>query len=254
MQVFITGGTSGIGLALARRYVDAGHRVAAYALAAAPDAERLSYYPGDVRDAAALQAAVAEFSGSARLDLMIACAGINHGHVPHDWPDFDRERQIVAVNVLGVLNAFDAGLTVMRRQRAGGLVAIASASGFFGVPGHAAYSASKAAVITLCEAYATDLRRHGIRVTCAAPGFVATPLTHGNPDPMPGLLSADEAARRIIAAVATGRELIVFPRQIALLAGLLRQMPRSMYRALFRAAHRRRMARVLPVNDSRGSP
>lgn len=257
MNVFITGGTSGIGLALLRRYVAEGHRVAAFALPeASPDpvfdgnATRAVLYAGDVRDAEALRRAVASFA-QGRLDLMIACAGINNGFAAAAWPSFPREREIVEVNVLGVLNAFEAALAVMGPARGGQLAAVASASGLLGIPGSAGYSASKAAVITLCEAYAIELARHGIGVTCVAPGFVATPLTEGNPEPMPFLVSAQEAADRIARAIARGEEFVVFPWQFRLLAALLAVTPRSLVRALFKRAHARKMAQPA---DPRGGP
>lgn len=255
MNVFITGGTSGIGLALVRRYCRDGHRVGVFALPGSADDPVFSAgpqaperYEGDVRDAAGLREAVARFARG-RLDLMVACAGINQPFAVPAWPDHDRERAVIEVNLLGVLNAFAAAQAVMARAGGGHLVALASASGLIGVPGHAGYTASKAAVITLCEAYAIELAHHGIRVSCFAPGFVATPLMAGNPDPMPFLLTADQAAERIVRAVAAGREFVVFPWPIAAVGYLLKSLPRVAYRALFRRAfarQRRRRAAGLP--------
>lgn len=253
MNVFVTGGTSGIGLSLVRHYLARGHRVAAFALPPeSPDpvfgdgAGQATLFTGDVRDDAALRRAVGEFAGG-RLDLMIACAGVNNGFEARDWPHFPLERRIVEVNVLGVLNAFDAALAVMAPAGGGHLAAIASASGLLAIPGSAGYSASKAAVITLCEAYAIELARHGIGVTCAAPGFVATPLTEGNPEAMPFLLAADDAAERIARAIARRREFVVFPFPFRLLVGVLKAIPRPLFRALFRRAYARKMTRALPA-------
>lgn len=248
MNIFITGGTSGIGLALVRKYAAQGHRVGAFALPeASPDPVfqagpgQAALFTGDVRDAEALRRAVETFSGG-HLDLMIASAGINSGFEVRPWPSFPLEREIVGVNVLGVLNAFDAALAVMAPAGRGHLAAIASASGLLGLPGSAGYSASKAAVITLCEAYAIELARHGIHVTCVAPGFVATPLTENNPEAMPFLVSADAAADRIARAIAAKREFVIFPWPFRLLAGVLGLIPRPLFRSLFKRAYARKMA------------
>ncbi len=250
MNVFITGGTSGIGLALARRYAGRGCRVGVLALpgtepegTAAGGLAGVVRYEGDVRDAAALRQAVETFAGG-RLDLLIASAGINQGFAPREHPDVALERTVIEVNLLGVLNAFGAALPLMVRAKRGQLAAIASASGLFGVPGNAGYTASKAAVINLCEAYAVELARHGVHVACFAPGFVDTPLMAGNPERMPCLLSPDQAAERIAEALERRREWLVFPRPIAVAAQCLRLLPRAWYRALFRRAYDRRMRRL----------
>lgn len=243
MNVFITGGTSGIGLALSRHYLDRGHRVGAYALHPPVDEPRMMFLRGDVRDATALADAVRVFTGQGVLDLLIACAGINHGFELPEWPDFARHRLVLEVNLLGVVNAFDAALQAMPKTGPGHLVAIASASGFFGVPGHGGYTASKAGVLNLCEALAIELARHRITVTCVAPGFVDTPLMANNPDPMPFRLEPERAANAIAAAIAARRELLVFPWPIAVLSGVLRLMPRRLYRSWYKRAYERRMAR-----------
>jgi NAD(P)-dependent dehydrogenase (short-subunit alcohol dehydrogenase family) len=245
VKVFITGGTSGLGLALARAYLGRGSQVAVFGLPGAGDLHLPPHarYEGDVRDRSGVSRAVAEFAPGG-LDLMIAGAGINHGYAAADWPDFRREREIIEVNLIGVLNAFEAGLAAMKGRGGGHLVAVASASGFSGVPGNAAYSASKGAVILLCEAFETDLSRHGITVSCIAPGFVATPLTEGNPDSMPFLLGADDAAARIVKAIDRRSSLYVFPWQVRLIAAALKHMPRPLYRSFFRRAYARRMSRL----------
>ena len=245
MKVFITGGTSGIGLALAQRYRSQGDEVAVFALPGPSPVDGLEIrrYTGDVRDRESLKCAVADFA-EGRLDLMIAAAGINHGYALRQWPDFDLEKRIIEVNLLGVVHAFEAATAAMAPHRAGHLVAIASASGLVGVPGSAGYTASKAAVITLCEALAIDLSRLGLVVSCFAPGFVETPLTEDNPDPMPFKMSAAAAALRIHEAIAAGAEFVVFPWQVRGIFTVLRLLPRPIYRWLFRRAYARRMARL----------
>ena len=110
------------------------------------------------------------------------------------------------------------------------MVGTASVAGFVGLPGASAYSASKAAVISLCESYALDLKHLGIKVTAICPGFIDTPLTKKNDHDMPFLMSVDKGARKIKKAIDKGRNLYVFPWQMALVMHILRRLPRFMYR------------------------
>src|SRR5205807_2825874 len=89
----------------------------------------------------------------------------------------------------------------------------------------AAYCASKAGVNTYMEGLRIQLRDRGIAVTTICPGFVATPMTDVNNFRMPWLLSADEAARRIVRALRRRRKVFNFPWQMALLMRLTRWLP-----------------------------
>ena len=244
MNVFVTGGTSGIGRELARLYLTEGHRVGicggppeAFARAFPSPPPGLHFFELDVTDRQACKEVIGRFAGGV-LDLVVACAGISYGR-----PDTDNrihheiERRIFDTNLYGVLNTFEAALDVMFPSRSGHLVAIASASGFAGFPQAPAYSASKAAVLTYCESLATRLRPEGIAVTAVVPGFVDTPLPRAvNPDfdRMPQVLTAAEAARRIKGAIAGGKELHVFPLSTALSSYIVDRMPRRLFRFLFR--------------------
>jgi len=129
----------------------------------------------------------------------------------------------------------------MRAAGRGALVGIASVAGYRGLPGAAAYSASKAAVISYLESLRVELRASGVRVITICPGYIATPMTAHNPYPMPFIMSADEAARRIIAIIARGKSFAVIPWQMALVARLLRAMPNWLYdRILAGAPHKPR--------------
>jgi short-subunit dehydrogenase len=159
---------------------------------------------------------------------MIANAGISAiGNGP--GTDFDRARQIIATNVIGLLNTFEKALTYMRRDKKGHLVAMSSLAGRNGLPGAGPYCASKAAVTTLCESLAIDLRRDNIDVTIVCPGFVKTPLTDVNRGPMPFIVSAEDAAKTIKRAVESTRVHVGFPWPMDLATNLLRILPRSLY-------------------------
>ena len=129
------------------------------------------------------------------------------------------------VNVLGVVYAIEAVLPEMLARRQGHVAAISSLGAFKGLPGESGYCASKAAVNVFLEGLRIHLRDHNIAVTTICPGFVRTPMTEINPFPMPWLLDADEAARRIVRALEQRRKVFHFPWQTALLMKLTAWLP-----------------------------
>lgn len=237
MNIFITGGTTGIGLALAKLYLEEGHRVGICArnLSKFPveiknKYKQLSCYEVDVTKREDLYRAVHDFAGG-ELDIMIANAGRSVG-AKTKTPQFSVASEIIDINVKGVLNTFDIALEIMLPKKKGHLVATASVAGFMGLPGAGAYSASKAAVLKLCESYSIDLKRHGISVTAIAPGFVDTPLTQQNNHKMPFIMSSEKAARLIKNAIEKKKVLFVFPRRMKFVVTILDKMPRCLYRTL----------------------
>lgn len=230
-RVFVTGGSSGLGLALARHYLEQGDVVG---VCSRSEQEvlggRVQHHAVDVTDGPALKMVVESFAGES-LDVMVINAGVDVRHKT-PWPDVDVARKNVEVNVLGAINALDAALGIFRKRGRGRVVLVASVAGFVGLPGAGAYSASKAALLALGESYRITLARFGIVVTTVAPGPVDTPMTRGNPYRLPFTLSAEAAARRIAAAEKRGAALVVFPWPWACSLWLLSRMPRSLYRAL----------------------
>ncbi|MCP4913482.1 MAG: SDR family NAD(P)-dependent oxidoreductase [Oligoflexia bacterium] len=234
-KVFITGSSTGIGWQLAQDYHAEGWKVGVCArnLAKLPEGweekfPNMKAYEVDVKKKELLKEVIADFSQGS-LDLVIANAGRSHGSKT-TRPDFDVSRDIIEINVLGVLNTFDAALNVMWPNRQGHLVAIASVAGMVGLPGASAYSASKAAVIKMCESYHMDLKQYGIDVTTICPGFIDTPLTQQNDHAMPFLMKADKASRIIRSAIDKKMALRVFPWQMKTVMFILERLPRWLYR------------------------
>jgi short-subunit dehydrogenase len=246
-KVFVTGASSGLGAALARAYAGEGANVGLFArrrdelagVAASLPPGRHAVYTGDVRDVDALASAAADFI--ARFgppDAVIANAGISRGVLTErsDLPTF---RAILDTNVLGMVNTFAPFVGAMRTARHGALVGIASIAGFRGLPGSGAYSASKAAAIAYLESLRIEERHTGVAVLTVCPGYIATEMTARNPYPMPFLLDADEAARRIARAIERRRKFFVLPWPMAIVGSVLRVMPRPVYDALFARAPRK---------------
>jgi short-subunit dehydrogenase len=236
MRIFITGGTSGIGLELAKAYLKSGHDVAVCGrdLTRLPkDIQeifpQLNAYQVSVTDREEMEKIVKEFSGDQGIDLLIANAGRSHGSKTKT-PDFEASRNIVHTNIIGTLNSFGPAVEIMIKQGHGHLVAVSSVAGFVGLPGASAYSASKSAVTTLCESYSLDLSKFGIDVTVICPGFVDTPLTRKNDHTMPFLMPVERAVPLIQKAIEKKKKLFIFPWQMKTVIVILNKMPRWMYR------------------------
>lgn len=253
MRVFITGASSGIGEALAVEYASRG---AVLGLVARRSGvlealnRRLggghAVYALDVTDATALAAAAADFTGRFGVpDIVIANAGISAGTLTECGEDLSVIKRILETNVLGLVATFAPFIAPMRATGGGQrLVGIASVAGIRGLPGAEAYSASKAAAIAYLESLRLEMRPYGIRVVTIAPGYIATPMTAGNPYRMPFLLAAPEAARRFARAIARGSSYTVIPWQMGWVAALLRLLPNCFYDRIF--LHAARKPRLTP--------
>jgi short-subunit dehydrogenase len=245
-NVFITGASTGLGEALARHYAARGALVglaarnAARLEALAGSLARAQAFPCDVRDPASMREAAAAFMARNGVpDLVIGNAGISHGTLTLHPEDTAVFRDIIEVNVMGLVHTFQPFLAPMRERRSGALAGIASVAGLRGLPGASAYSASKAAAIRYLEALRVENRARGVTVTTVCPGYIRTPMTAANPYPMPFILEADEAARRIARVIDARRAYAIVPWQMALAGRVMGLLPTALFDAIFARAGRK---------------
>ena len=255
-RIFITGGASGLGRALAERYARAGWRVSigdldvercADALAAirvhSPHSQALAC---DVTREDALQAAAdwlqREWGG---VDVVINNAGVAQmGGIAEttldDW------RWAVDINLLGVVRGCKVFAPLLRTQGGGQLVNIASMAGLVHMPNAAAYNATKAAVVALSETLQLELEPDGIRVSVVCPAFFRTDLARNMRAANPQLegmtkrlverarIGADEIAERIFAGIERGDPHILTHPEARRFWRLKRMLPYRWYLALMR--------------------
>jgi short-subunit dehydrogenase len=233
---WITGASTGIGRALALELARSGVKVAASARSIDKLAElarghvNITPFPLDVADAAAGAHAVRDIEAHlGHIDLAVLNAGVWE---PMSSRNFSAAKaaSTMAVNYVGVVNGVEALLPPMREHGRGHIALVASVAGYRGMsPLTAAYGPSKAALINLAECLRADLAAQGITVSVINPGYVATPMTGVNRFPMPFIISAEDAARRIVRGLEKGKFEIAFPWQLVSLMKLGRLLPYPLY-------------------------
>jgi decaprenylphospho-beta-D-erythro-pentofuranosid-2-ulose 2-reductase len=241
----VVGASSGIGEAVARRLAAEGLRVALVArrepelravadsIGAATKDGRAVYRVHDVRDGAAVPAvwdSVERELGP--VDLLVFAAGTMPavGENEYTW---EKDRETVEVNLVGALAWFDQAALRMQAARRGTIVGVSSVAGDRGRRGNPAYAASKSGMNTVLESLRNRLSRHGVTVCTVRPGFVDTPMTRGLALPKRLTVSADHAARLILAAARRSRGVDRYvPGRWALILFVIRHIPSFVFRRL----------------------
>jgi 2-keto-3-deoxy-L-fuconate dehydrogenase len=184
-RAVITGAASGIGLATAQAFAEAGAQVAILDLAGAQAVEAASTLstPGrgiacDVTDPASVERAFTAAAESGPIDLLVNSAGIAHvGTLLSTTPeDLDR---LYRVNILGTFLCMQAGVRQMQKNGGGAIVNLASIAATAGLPDRFAYSMTKGAVLSMTLSAARDHLADKIRCNCISPARVHTPFVDG---------------------------------------------------------------------------
>lgn len=259
--VAITGGSSGIGKAVAQRVLERGGRVALLArreavlesakeeLAAAVSGsrDRITVHASDVTSEEAMvtaMAAVVEEHGG--LDVVVACAGTSNPARFEDISEGDWE-WLLKLNVTGVRNSVFAALPYLKQSPVSRVCIISSAAGLLGVYGFTAYSATKFAVIGMAQALHQELRPFGTSVTVHVPPDTETPLLKRENETKPpltaiisesgGLFSASAVAKDIVAGVENGDFLVGTGFDLFMLTTATQGMApaRSVWQGLYQA-------------------
>ncbi len=240
----VTGASSGIGEATAKRLARDGMRVAL----AARRADELARVTGEITAAGGqafvaptdvtdrgqiVRLVAATLDAWGRVDVLVNNAGLGHSQ-PVAELDSRQLRELVAVNLVAVIECAQAVLPAMTAQRAGHIVNIASIAGLIGLPGSSIYCATKAGVISFSDALRREVRSHGIHVTAFCPGFVATnfsprlrEIREGRPGGtrLPGVMRAEYVADCIAGVLRRPRRQVIVPPGWGVLVWVGRTFP-----------------------------
>ncbi|HLF14166.1 MAG TPA: 3-oxoacyl-[acyl-carrier-protein] reductase [Bacteroidota bacterium] len=184
----VTGGSRGIGRAIALAFAGAGADVAITFRSAAGEAEkvvrdietagrRAKAFKSDAADCAAAAAVVdAVLAGFSRLDILVNNAGITKDGLLMRMSEVDWD-SVIATNLKSVFNFSKAAIRPMMSRRSGKIINISSIAGVIGNPGQTNYAASKAGMIGFTKSLARELGSRNIQVNAIAPGFIDTDMT-----------------------------------------------------------------------------
>ncbi len=232
--IIITGASSGIGEAIARRLAQEGARLTLAARredqlnrvaqlirkeSQLPE-DHLMVAPIDICSAADIKTMVKETQDRwGRIDVLINNAGVCYDRWLVNMKSSDIHQE-VETNLTGVIETAQAVLQVMLRQKTGHIINISSIAGLIGLPGNSIYSATKYGVYGFSEALRREVKRYGIRVTAFCPGYAATPLipalkaiAEGLPNTarLPGVMKPEYIAGKILDVIKHPRRQVVLP-------------------------------------------
>ena len=235
-RYWLVGASDGLGAALARRMSAAGAHVVVSArsedsLKALVDDLPLegSFQTVDVSDDASV-AEAAQAVGD--IDGVVFLAGVYWPFSAAEW-DAEKATAMADINFTGLMRVMGQVVPAMVARDSGHIVITGSLSGFRGLPGSIGYTASKAGTMSLAECMYADLRKTGVQVQVANPGFIKTRLTDKNSFRMPFLMTPEEAADYMFRHMQTQRFKLSYPRLFSWLFRGSQLLPDWLYFRIF---------------------
>ena len=237
--IWITGGSTGIGKALALKFADEGWNVAISArreslLKEISDShENISSFPLDVTDKLkcneVFQNIISKFK---TLDICFFSTGTWDPKKEKDI-DLDQIENVFKVNFFGTLNTIKCVEKYFKNKRGGTITIVSSIAGYRGLPNSTGYGPSKSALNNLAESLYFDFGRSNVRVCLVSPGFIKTPMTDKNDFKMPFLKTTEYAAEKIYDGLVNKKVFeIHFPKPLTLTLKILKLIPSKIYFSL----------------------
>lgn len=224
-SVFITGASSGLGLALSKKFASEGYIVGGCSRNNF-DSDHMSFYRADVNEIGEISQAIDKFleeHNIKELNIFIANAGVSHQN--QNLAEKENINEIILkTNVLATLLNCDYVLARMRNNKQGSVVLVSSIAGINGLPEAASYCASKAAVRVYAESKINELQGSNVNISCVIPGYIDTPLTEDWENAL-FKLNIEKAANIIFKGIIKKRKMICFPAILYFPSKLLNILP-----------------------------
>ena len=239
--IWITGGSSGIGKALAYKFANEGWQVALSARREellneiSKSNNNIHSFPLDVLDVEKCKEVFNKIvSKFENIDIVVFSTGI---HDPNSEKklNLDSIRKIMETNFFGTINSINSVYNYFKEKKSGHISIVSSVAGYRGLPIAGAYCASKSALISYAESLYFDMKRFNVRVSVVNPGFIKTPMTDQNPFPMPMIVSAEFAAEEMFKGLTKSNSFeIHFPKKFTFIMKILKIMPNWLYLKLIK--------------------
>ena len=235
-NVWITGGSSGIGKALAVKFANEGWQVAISARRKelldkiSETNSNISSFPLDVtnrKDCVLIfENILKKYSN---IDLCIFSTGTYDPKTEKEI-NLDEIENVMKVNFFGTLNCIKAVEKDFKNKKKGHIAIMSSVAGYRGLPNSSGYGPSKAALINLSESLYFDFKKSKVRVSLISPGFIKTPLTDKNTFKMPFIKSSEFAAEKIYKGLIKSNIFeITFPKELTIIMKIFKILPNRIY-------------------------
>ncbi|MDA9205645.1 SDR family NAD(P)-dependent oxidoreductase [bacterium] len=237
--IWITGGSTGIGKALAVKFASKGWNVAVSARREellnelSDQYENISAFPLDVTDKQKCAEVFDQIKKKYEdIDICFFSTGTWN---PKKEKEIDVEQieEVFKINFFGTVNTIKAVEQYFRDRKKGTITIVSSIAGYRGLPNSTGYGPSKSALNNLAESLYFDFKRFGVRVCLVSPGFIKTPMTDKNDFKMPFIKTTDYAANKIYDGLINKNVFeIHFPKSLTIILKILSFLPSKLYFSL----------------------
>ena len=234
--IWITGGSTGIGKALAIKFASNGWNVAVSARRLellnelSNKYENISAFPLDVTDKNKCLDTFNEIKNKyENIDICFFSTGTWNPKKEKDI-DIEQMEEVFKVNFFGTVNSIKAVAQYFKDKKSGTITIVSSIAGYRGLPNSTGYGPSKSALNNLAESLYFDFKRSNVRICLISPGFIKTPMTDKNDFKMPFLKTPEYAADQIYECLVNKNIFeIHFPKSLTITLKLLSFLPSKIY-------------------------
>ena len=234
-KIWITGASSGIGKALAKKFASEGWKVAVSArrkniLEEMANDKNIFSYPLDVTNQNQISETFSKIINDfGDIDLCVFSSGTYDPKLEQEM-NIKQNKFVMDTNYFGVLYCINCIEKYFKDKKNGHISVVSSVAAYRGLPNSSGYGPSKAALTNLTESLYFDFKKYNVRISLISPGFIKTPLTDKNEFSMPFIKSPEFAAEKIFKGLTKSSSFeIHFPKQLTFLLKLFRIMPYKIY-------------------------